>query len=117
MITDINGTSWVPDMRRDHASAVAGGVPSGTYGPRVHATVALCTGAYRLSKRTTGQVMDDIFGVPMSVGTISQLEQATTEVGAEPVAAARACVAVQAVAHVDETSWRQGDKRAWIGWQ
>ena len=40
------------------------GVPSGTYGPRVHATVALCTGAYRLSKRTTGQVMDDLFGVP-----------------------------------------------------
>src|SRR5262245_37910424 len=26
------------------------GVPSGTYGPRVQATVALCTGAYRLSK-------------------------------------------------------------------
>src|SRR4029453_18594118 len=48
------------------------GVPSGTYGPRVHATVALCTGAYRLSKRMTGQVMDDVFGVPMSVGTVSQ---------------------------------------------
>jgi len=47
------------------------GVPSGTYGPRVHATVALCTGAYRLSKRTTTQVLDDLFGVPMSVGTIS----------------------------------------------
>ena len=29
------------------------GVPSGTYGPRVQATVALYTGAYRLSKRTT----------------------------------------------------------------
>src|SRR5215468_10966509 len=28
------------------------GVPSGTYGPRVQATVALYTGAYRLSKRT-----------------------------------------------------------------
>ena len=47
------------------------GVPSGTYGPRVQATVALCTGAYRLSKRTTQQVMEEVFGVPMSVGTIS----------------------------------------------
>jgi transposase len=89
------------------------GVPSGTYGPRVHATVALCTGSYRLSKRTTGQVMDDLFGVPMSVGTISQSEQATTEVVAEPVEEARAYVQEQAVAHLDETSWRQGDKRAW----
>src|SRR5499433_3427461 len=60
------------------------GVPSGTYGPRVHATVALCTGSYRLSKRTTQQVMDDIFGVPMSVGTISQSEQTTTAVLAPP---------------------------------
>jgi len=90
------------------------GVPSGTYGPRVHATVALCTGAYRLSKRTTQQVMDDLFGVPMSVGTISQSEQATTEVLGEPVEEARGAVAAQAVAHVDETSWRQGGKRAWL---
>ena len=48
------------------------GVPSGTYGPRVHATVALCSGSYRLSKRTTAQVMEEVFRVPMSVGTISQ---------------------------------------------
>ena len=89
------------------------GVPSGTYGPRVHATVALCTGAYRLSKRTTGQVMDNLFGVPMSASTISQSEQATTAVVAEPVEEARAYVQQQAVAHLDETSWRQGDKRAW----
>jgi transposase len=90
------------------------GVPSGTYGPRVQATVALCTGAYRLSKRTTQQVMDDLFGVPMSVGTISQLEQATTKVLAAPVKEARDYVATQAVAHLDETSWRQGGQRAWL---
>src|SRR5499426_1621923 len=90
------------------------GVPSGTYGPRVHATVALCTGSYRLSKRTTQQVMDDIFGVSMSVGTISQSEQTTTAVVALPVEEARAHVQEQAVAHVDETSWRQGGKRAWL---
>ncbi len=90
------------------------GVPSGTYGPRVQATVALCTGAYRLSKRTTQQAMDDLFGVPLSVGTISQLEQATTKVLAAPVQEARDYVATQPVAHVDETSWRQGGMRAWL---
>jgi len=90
------------------------GVPSGTYGPRVHATVALCTGAYRLSKRTTQQMMDDVFRVPVSGGTISQLEQATTEVIAGPIEEARTYVQAQAVAHLDETSWRQGGKRAWL---
>src|SRR3954447_1419406 len=90
------------------------GVPSGTYGPRVQATVALCAGAYRLSKRTTHQVMEEVFGVPMSVGTISPLEQATTEALAASVEEARTYVHAQAVAHLDETSWHQGSKRAWL---
>ena len=79
-------------------------VPSGTYGPRVQATVALYTGAYRLSKRTTQQAMAEVFGVPMSVGTIRQLEQATTEAVAAPVEEARLYVHEQAGAHLDETS-------------
>jgi len=90
------------------------GVPSGTYGPRVHATVALCSGSYRLSKRTTVQAIKDLFGVPMSVGTISQSEKTTTEVLAEPVEAARGYVEDQGVAHLDETSWREANKRAWL---
>src|SRR6266496_3382054 len=90
------------------------GVPSGTYGPRVQATVALYTGAYRLSKRTTQHVMDEVFGLPMSVGTIGPLEQATTEAVAAPVEEARTYVQAQEVVHLDETSWCQGDKRAWL---
>jgi len=90
------------------------GVPSRTYGPRVQATVALCTGAYRLSKRTTRQMMEEVFGVPMSVGTVSQLEQATTVALAAPVEEAQTYMHEQAVAHLDETSWRQAGKRAWL---
>ena len=90
------------------------GVPRRTYGPRVQATVALCTGAYRLSKRTTQQALEEIFGIPMSVATVSQLEQATTAVLVAPVEEARTYVHEQAVAHLDETSWRQGDKRGWL---
>ena len=90
------------------------GVPSGTYGPRVQATVALCTGAYRLPKRTTQQMMAEVFGVPMSVGTVSQWERAATTVLAAPVEEARTYVHAQKVAHLDETSWRQGAQGAWL---
>jgi hypothetical protein len=76
--------------------------------------VARWTGSYRLSKRTTAQVMDERCGVPMSVGAISQSEQATREVVTAPVEKARAYVHEQRVAHLDETSWRQGAKRAWL---
>src|SRR5262249_50637638 len=90
------------------------GVPRGTYGPRVQATVVLCTGAYRLSKRTTQQMMQEVFALPVSVGTISQLEQTPTAALAAPVEEARAYVQRQEVAHLDETSWRQGAKPAWL---
>jgi transposase len=59
-------------------------------------------------------MMEDVFGVPMSVGTISHLEQATTEAVAAPVEAAHTYVHEQAVIHLDETRWRQGDKPAWL---
>jgi transposase len=58
--------------------------------------------------------MDDSFGVPMRVGTLRQSEQTTTAVVAPPVEEARTHVHQHAVAHVDETSGRQGSKRAWL---
>ena len=90
------------------------GVPTGAYGPRVQAITALCTGAYRLSKRTTQQLLADCFGVTMSLGTVSTLEAATVEAVAAPVEAARAFVKQQASVSVDETGWRQGNQRAWL---
>jgi transposase len=90
------------------------GVPPGGCGPRVQAPVALCTGAYHLSKRTTQDVLADLFGLPLSLGTIANLEQATVEAVAVPVAEAQAYVRAQSVAHLDETGWREGRTRAWV---
>jgi transposase len=90
------------------------GVPTGGFGPRVQAITALCTGAYHLSKRTTQHVMADLFGLPLSVGTIINLEQATGQALAEPVAEARAYVQQQPTAYLDETGWREGQQRAWL---
>ena len=91
-------------------------VSSGTYGPRVQATVALCTGAYRLSKRMTQQMMDEVFGVPMSVGTIGHLEQVTP--AADVDRPRRGSPGLRARSKRSPTStrpaWRQGDKQAWL---
>ena len=76
--------------------------------------MALGTGAYRLSKRTTQEVMADLFGLPMSLGTIPHLEQATVAAVAAPVADAQAYVRAQPVSHLDETGWREGRARAWL---
>jgi transposase len=90
------------------------GVPTGGFGPRTQAITALCTGAYHLSKRTTQSVLADLFGLPLSLGTIANLEQATAQALAVPVAEARAHVQTQPAAYLDETGWREGRQRAWL---
>jgi transposase len=90
------------------------GVSTLAYGPRVQATVAMCTGAYRLSKRLTQGLLGDMFGLVMSIGTIANLEQTVASTLAEPVAQARTYVQQQATLSLDETGWRQGRARAWL---
>lgn len=90
------------------------GVPTGGFGPRVQATTALCTGAYHMSKRTVQALLEDLFGVSLGLGTIANLEQATTQAVAEAVAEARAYVQTQPAAYADETGWREGPQRAWL---
>ncbi len=90
------------------------GVAPLAYGPRVQATVAMCTGAYRLSKRLTQGLLADMFGLAMSLGTIANLEQTMVKTLVEPVAQARAYVQTQATLSLDETGWRQGQQRAWL---
>lgn len=95
-------------------AALPAGVPAGAFGPRLEATVAVCTGVYHLSRRTTVGLMADLFGVGLSLGTVSACEQAVSEAVAEPVADAHAYVQRQDVVHADETGWRQGRQRAWL---
>lgn len=96
------------------AATLPPGVPRGAFGPRLAATVAVCTGVYHLSRRTTVGVMADLFGVDLAVGSVSACEQAVSAAVAAPVAEAHRYVQAQEVVHVDETGWRQGRQRAWL---
>jgi transposase len=90
------------------------GVPPGVFGPRVQAIAALCTVAYHLFKRTTQSVLEDLYGVSMSLGTLAHLEQATVQAVTAPVAEARRYVQQQPVVYLDETAWREGQHHAWL---
>ncbi len=97
-------------------AALPPGVPAGAFGPRLQATVAVNSGSYHLSKRQTQEMLQDSYGVTLSLGAISDLEQATSAALAAPVAEARQYLQQQADVHLDETGWRQGNgaKKAWL---
>ena len=66
-------------------AALPPGVPTGNFGPRLQALASVCSGAYRMSKRQIEELVEDFFGVPISLGSIANLEQATSEAVAVPV--------------------------------
>lgn len=96
------------------AATLPAGVPRGAFGPQLEATVAVCTGVYHLSRRTTVGLMGDLCGVELALGTVTACEQAVSTAVAGPVAEAHRYVQEQAVGHADETGWRQGRQRAWL---
>jgi transposase len=90
------------------------GVPTGHFGPYLQAVLATLAGAYRLSKRQIQQLTGDLFGLSISTGMISKLEQQSTEALEAPYNELAAAVHQARVVHGDETSWRQERGKAWL---
>jgi transposase len=97
------------------ATTTAAPVPAAAtgYGAKVQAAAAYLAVAGRLGKRAVRQFFDDVCGIPISLGTVSHLEGHTSN--------ALAAIHAEALEHtrahdanVDETSWRERARTAWL---
>ena len=95
-------------------SALPAGVPTGSFGPRVQATVAMLGGRFRLSRRETSGVMGQVFGVPISIGSVDALCQATGEALAPVTASLVATLPTAPLLHADETRWPHDGRHWWL---
>jgi hypothetical protein len=55
--------------------------------------------------------VEDFFSVPIALGSISNLEQATSEAIAAPVENVAQAMRKESVVHADETGWYERSKR------
>jgi transposase len=79
------------------------------YGDRVIAHVAVLCGQYRQSHQMVQELMDEVFGVKISVGSINRLRQESSDAVAQVVHDAHEYVRAQAQVNMDETSFAQGN--------
>ena len=86
-------------------------VPRSGFGPRLVAIVAILSGVYRLSHRMMVAAVSDLFGIDMSLGSVTACQRQASEALAKPVEEAREFVKQRATKQADETSWFQGPKR------
>lgn len=83
------------------------------YGARARSLVGLLSSAYRLSHQAVKELMWEVWGVRISVGSINRIRQELSQRLKSVVAEAQAYVHRSKQANVDETSWKQhnGDGR------
>jgi transposase len=89
-------------------------VPPGSFGPQTAATVALLHGRYRLSDREIGQLLADLYRLPLSLGSVVDLQQVVSGAIAPVYTALQTTIQQQAQINMDETGWKEAGKRRWL---
>ena len=84
------------------------------FGPGVLALVGILTGSLNTSKRKALALINELFGIPMSLGGLSACEEQIGQALARPHQQLLEHVQQQPRAHADETGWRRGNRQK--GW-
>jgi transposase len=82
-------------------------ISQGGYGTRVAAYVSLFSSQYRQSYRQIKNIMDAVFGIEMSLGSINRLRTEVSEAVSSAVTEAIGYVQQQPIVGVDETGFKQ----------
>jgi transposase len=85
-------------------------IPSSAFGPCLTATVALLIGAYHLSRRKTQLLLLELFGIEVSLGAISAMEERASAALVSAHDEALREVQYAKVKHADATTWTRAGK-------
>jgi transposase len=83
-------------------------------GPRFSATLSYLAGAHGVSKRGLEEITEAIFDAPLSLGTVSNLEQEMSAALQAPYTEAVEAVRQAEVKHLDETGWKEAGQKRWL---
>jgi transposase len=87
------------------------GVPRSAFGPRLQAAVATLAVRNRVSRRDEVELMDELFGVKLSTGSLEAIVQRAGDALAEPHAGLRDQIRSASAVNIDETGWRTAGQR------
>jgi transposase len=93
--------------QENQAPSMAQVISQGGYGTRVAAYVGLFSSQYRQSYRQIKNIMDAVFGIEMSLGSINRLRTEVSESVSSAVTEAIGYVQQQSTVGVDETGFKQ----------
>ena len=85
-----------------------------TLGPRLAAVISYLSGRHHRGKRAVQEIVETVFQVPVSLGTVVASEQQMSAALATPHEQARDAVRDAPVKNTDETGWKRAGQRCWL---
>jgi transposase len=102
-----------PGCRSKTSAELPAEFPGSAFGPRLQAALVTMSARNRISRRDMAELVGDLFGLEMSVGTVDAICQRASAALAEPHERLSASVLGSPALNVDETGWRTaGEGRA-----
>jgi transposase len=101
---------------RTKATAPVGAEAPVQYGPRIAAVIVYLYAGQFLSKDRTAQALAELFGIPLSSGTVAALTARAAGRLDEFARHVREQIAASGVAGFDETGFRVEGRLAWVHW-
>jgi transposase len=84
------------------------------FGPRLGAVMSYLSGFLHAGKRGIEEFVETVFGTPIALGSVSNLEQEMSAALAPAHAAAQQAVQDAASKNVDETGWKRAGVQCWL---
>jgi transposase len=103
-----------PHCGQLNRAAIPVEVRAHTIGPRLAAVMSYFSGRHQRGKRAVQEIVQAVFEVPVSLGTVVALEQQTSAALAGAHDEARRAVATAPVKNADETGWKRAGHRCWL---
>ncbi len=100
-----------PACAAETRAALPAGVPRSAFGPRLQAAVATVAVRNRVSRRDSVELMDELFGVELSTGSVDAIVERAGDALAAPHARLHDQIRSASSVNIDETGWRTAGKR------
>ena len=113
-ITEHQGHSRTCACGHTTQATIPADVRAHTLGAKLTATMVYLAGVHGMSKRGIEETVETVFGVPVALGTIANVEQEIREALEPEYQKVREQVADAPVKNLDETGWKEGGKKRWL---
>lgn len=99
---------------KKHIGQLPAGVKFKMFGAKTYALLALLISRYRLSKMLAKKLIKELYSLPMSVGTVSNIEGRVSQAISTSYQEVQERLSTEATVHIDETGCRQSNRNGWL---